>query len=231
MNPFATMDLSMYEPWLTVYVFVIGLVFGSFVNVCIYRLPVGKSVVRPRSACPACGTPIRWYQNIPVLSWMFLGGKCGACGARISVRYPIIELLCGLVVLGLWVGLGPSIAFAVAAPFALAMIVLFFTDWDHQLLPDAITLTGLCVGLAIAWFNPFLAGEGWARVWSSLAGAAVGSGSLWGVGALYGRWRGVEAMGLGDVKMMAMVGAFSGVWGSLSRSSRAPSSARSSGWR
>lgn len=203
------------EPFLSLFVLAGGLVLGSFLNVCILRLPVGASVVRPGSRCPACGNPIRWYHNIPVLSWLALRGRCADCSARISPRYPLIEALSGAVLLALWWMYGPGAAFGVAAAFSLAMIVLFFTDLDHQLLPDLVTLSGLAAGLAVAWFNPFLDGAGWARVWGSLGGAALGSGSLWSIGALYSRLRGVEAMGLGDVKMMAMVGAFAGPAGVL----------------
>jgi leader peptidase (prepilin peptidase)/N-methyltransferase len=198
-----------------VFALAFGLIVGSFVNVCIYRLPVGQSIVHPRSRCPVCKTTIRWYHNIPVLSWLFLGGKCADCSTRISARYPFVEALCGLVVLGLWLLYGPSPQFAIAAPFTLAMVVLFFTDLDHQLLPDAITLTGFACGIAVAWFNPFLGAPGPRRLWLAFVGAALGSGVLWGIGALYGRLRGVEAMGMGDVKMMALVGAFVGPWGVL----------------
>jgi leader peptidase (prepilin peptidase)/N-methyltransferase len=203
------------EPLASMLVFLFGLVLGSFLNVCIHRLPLGESIVRPRSRCPACGAAIRWYDNVPVLSWLLLRGACRSCAARVSWRYPLVELLAGGVVLGLWRQFGPGASFAVAAPFALALIVLFFTDLDHQLLPDAVTLSGFGGGLALAWLNPFLAGQGLGRIWSAAAGAALGSGLLWGVGALYGRLRGVEAMGLGDVKMMAMVGAFTGPAGVL----------------
>jgi leader peptidase (prepilin peptidase)/N-methyltransferase len=199
----------------SVFVAAIGLVLGSFLNVCIYRLPVGESVVTPGSRCPSCKTPIRWYHNIPVVSWVALRGRCGVCGASISWRYPMVELLSGVTLLVLWHAFGPTLELVVAVPFTLAMLVLFFTDLDHQLLPDAVTLSGLVVGLALAWFNPFLAGDGWGRVWQALAGAALGSGILWGIGAIYGRLRNVEAMGMGDVKMMAMVGAFAGPYGVL----------------
>jgi leader peptidase (prepilin peptidase)/N-methyltransferase len=124
-------------------------------------------------------------------------------------------MLSALFVLGAWEIYGLTPAFPIAAVFALAMVVLFFTDYDHQLLPDAITLTGVVAGLALAWFNPFLNGEGWRAVWSAVSGAGVGAGLLWGFGAVYGKLRGVEAMGLGDVKMMAMVGAFTGPVGVL----------------
>jgi len=203
------------EPLISVFVFALGLVLGSFLNVCIYRLPLGDSVVHPRSRCPSCETAIHWYQNVPVVSWIALRGRCARCEARISVRYPVVELISGLLLLALWLFFGPGPAFPIASFFALSMLALFFTDYDHQLLPDAITLTGLAVGLAISWFNPFLDGVGWRRVWLSVAGAAIGSGLLWAFGALYGKLRGVEAMGMGDVKMMAMVGAFAGPFGVL----------------
>jgi leader peptidase (prepilin peptidase)/N-methyltransferase len=214
------------EPLASVFVFAFGLILGSFLNVCIYRLPRGKSIVRPGSRCTACGVSIRWYQNIPLLSWVALRGRCAACSALISWRYPFVEALSASILLALWHYYGPGPAFAVASVFALAMVVLFFTDLDLQLLPDKVTLTGLGLGLAVSWFNPFLDGTGWmragfsdgpgwGRVWASLAGAALGAGLLWGFGALYGKLRGVEAMGLGDVKMMAMVGAFAGPFGVL----------------
>jgi leader peptidase (prepilin peptidase)/N-methyltransferase len=203
------------EPFASVYVVLVGLVLGSFLNVCIHRLPLGLSVVRPPSRCPSCRTEIRWYQNVPVLSWLFLLGRCASCGARISWRYPLVEVLTGALALSLWHAYGPSIAFFIAAGFGMALVVLFFTDYDHQLLPDRVTLVGFAAGMAVAWWNPFLGPEGLPRVWSAVSGAALGSGVLWGIGALYTKLRGVEAMGMGDVKMMAMVGAFTGPKGVL----------------
>lgn len=198
------------EPLSSAIVLLVGLVVGSFLNVCIYRLPQGESVVSPGSRCPHCGAPIRAWQNVPVLSWLFLRGRCAACAAPISWRYPAVEALTGLACLALWRAYGPTAAFGVSAAFALMLIVLFLTDYDHQLLPDAVTLPGFGVGLAVAWFNPFLGEPGWPRIVLSVSGAALGSGLLWGIGALYSRVRGVEAMGFGDVKMMALVGAFTG---------------------
>jgi len=200
------------EPFLSILMLGVGLVFGSFLNVCIYRLPVGQSVIRPRSRCPRCETPIPWYRNIPLLSWVLLRGRCANCSASISWRYPFVEALSALTVVGLWFVYGPSVSFPIAD--------------DHQLLPDAVTLTGLMTRLAVAWFNPFLDGAffwsnplfpgvGQDRVWYACAGAALGSGLLWAFGAIYGKLRGVEAMGMGDVKMMAMVGAFVGPFGVL----------------
>lgn len=206
---------AMPEPVASVFVFFVGMILGSFLNVCIYRLPLGQSVVFPPSRCPSCKAPVRWYQNIPVLSWIALRGKCAACSTSISARYPFVEFLSGAILLASWLQFGLSPAFGIVAFFALSMLALFFTDLDHQLLPDVITLVGVGCGLAVAWFNPFLNGTGWERVWASFGGAALGSGVLWLIGALYGKLRGVEAMGMGDVKMMAMVGAFSGPFGVL----------------
>jgi leader peptidase (prepilin peptidase) / N-methyltransferase len=198
------------EPAASAVALVFGLVVGSFLNVCIYRLPAGKSVVSPGSRCPNCGAPVRAWQNVPVVSWILLRGRCAECGRPISWRYPAVETLTGLVILALWRGYGPTWAFGIASTFALMMIVLFFTDYDEQLLPDAVTLPGFGLGLAAAWFNPFLGDPGWARIVLAVSGAALGSGILWGIGALYTRVRGVEGMGFGDVKMMALVGAFTG---------------------
>ena len=201
------------EPFVSVFLFVFGLIVGSFLNVCIHRLPLGESVVHPRSRCPQCGTLIVWWQNIPLISWLVLGARCASCRTPISWRYPAVEALTGGVTVGLWRWFGPSPAFIIAVVFAWMLIVLFFTDWDHQLLPDAITLTGFGLGLIAAWFNPILGEPGLGRLWAALSGAALGSGLLWGIGALWKRLRGVEGMGLGDVKMMAMVGAFTGPTG------------------
>ena len=204
------MSVAPIEPFASILVLAVGLVLGSFLNVCIYRLPLGESVVSPGSRCPKCGSAVRAWQNVPVVSWLFLRARCATCRAPISWRYPAVEALTGLAAVALWRGYGPSQAFAIAAIFTLLMIVLFFTDYDHQLLPDLVTLPGFCAGLAVAWYNPFLGDPGWPRIVASLTGAALGSGILWGIGALYSRLRGVEAMGFGDVKMMAMVGAFTG---------------------
>jgi leader peptidase (prepilin peptidase)/N-methyltransferase len=199
-----------YEPWASLLVFSVALMIGSFLNVCIHRLPLGESVVFPGSRCPRCGSAIRPWQNVPIVSWILLRGRCASCRAPISWRYPAVEALTGFAVLAIWRGFGPSWAFAIAAVFTLMMIVLFFTDYDHQLLPDLVTLPGCALGLAAAWVNPFLGDAGWPRIVMAVVGAALGSGTLWGIGALYTRIRGVEAMGFGDVKMMALVGAFAG---------------------
>lgn len=204
------MSELLFEPFASCVVVAVGLVFGSFLNVCIYRLPLGESVVAPRSRCPNCGSAVRSWQNIPVLSWLALRGRCAGCREPISWRYPAVEALTAGAAVAIWRGFGPSLAFAIATVFTFMLIVLFFTDYDHQLLPDLVTLPGFAVGLAVAWFNPFLGDPGWTRIVASLTGAALGSGVLWSIGSLYTRLRGVDAMGFGDVKMMALVGAFTG---------------------
>ena len=209
------MTEALPEPIASACVLAAGLVVGSFLNVCIHRLPRGESVVRPGSRCPSCGTAIRWYQNVPVISWIALRARCASCGARISARYPLVEALAGALALLLFRTYGATAAFALSSAFALALLVLFFTDLDHNLLPDVVTLPGFVLGTAAAWANPFLEGDAWRRTVLALAGAALGAGFLWAVGAIWQRLRGVEAMGLGDVKMMAMVGAFTGPRGVL----------------
>ena len=198
------------EPYASIVVVLVGLMLGSFLNVCIHRLPLGESVVTPRSRCPKCGAPVQPWQNVPIVSWLALAGRCASCRAPIGWRYPAVEALTAIALLLLWRAFGPTAALAIAAPFTLAMIVLFFTDWDHHLLPDAVTLSGFVLGVAAAWWNPFLGEPGWPRLVASVTGAALGAGILWSVGALYKRVRGVEGMGFGDVKLMAFVGAFTG---------------------
>ena len=204
------MIATAYEPFASILVLAVALVIGSFLNVCIYRLPLGESIVFPGSRCPKCGAAVRPWHNVPIVSWLLLRARCAACHEPISWRYPAVEALTGIAVVALWRGFGPSWGFAIAAVFTLMMIVLFFTDYDHQLLPDLVTLPGFGVGLAAAWFNPFLGDPGWPRIVAAVVGAALGSGVLWGIGELYSRLRGVEAMGFGDVKMMALVGVFTG---------------------
>jgi leader peptidase (prepilin peptidase)/N-methyltransferase len=185
--------------------FVFGLMVGSFLNVVIYRLPLGKSVVKPRSFCPGCGKTIAWYENIPVLSWLVLRGKCRGCGASISLRYPAIELLGGMLAVlavhlyGDWVNAG----FAYA--FLMALLAITMIDWDHRVIPDEISLSFIAAGLVWSFFNPGLS------LISSAAGALAGGGSLWLVGFIYKKVRKTDGMGGGDVKLMAMIGAFLGI--------------------
>ena len=180
-----------------------GLAVGSFLNVCIHRLPRGGSVVSPRSRCPACARPLRWFENVPVAGWVALGGRCRTCRAPISPAYPAVEAVTALVfVLQYW-QLGWQPLLAVRLLFAASMIVLAAIDLRHRILPDVITLPGVAAGVACSlWWEP-----GWP---SSVAGAAAGWAVLHAVGEIYLRLRGREGMGMGDMKMLAMIGAFLG---------------------
>ena len=180
-----------------------GAIVGSFLNVCIHRLPRGASVVWPASACPGCGRVLAWFDNVPVLSYMVLGGRCRSCREPISVRYPIVEALTALMFAGAWWLWGPSLLLAARLIFGCALIVLFAIDLEHQLLPNAITLPGIVVGFVFSFFTEL----GWL---ASLIGILVGGGILYATAEAYYRIRGEEGLGMGDVKMLAMVGAFLG---------------------
>ncbi|HVN75875.1 MAG TPA: A24 family peptidase [Thermoanaerobaculaceae bacterium] len=181
-----------------------GLVFGSFLNVVIHRLPRGMSLVRPRSHCPACGAPVRWFDNIPVVSYVLLLGRCRACRSPISPRYPAVELACGALAAGVAARFGLTVAGAEAMLLVMLLLPLAFIDLEHHLLPDVLTLPGIGLGLACS------AAGGLATIADALVGAAVGAGVPYAVMVAYRRLRGVEGMGLGDVKLLAMIGAFLG---------------------
>ncbi len=192
------------DPTALVLLLLLGLAVGSFLNVCIYRLPLRRSLVSPPSRCTACGYELRWYDNIPVVSYTLLGGRCRKCRARISLRYPIVELLTmGLFVVHYMV-FDWTLLLAVRLLFACALVVLFAIDLEHQILPDVITLPGIVVGLLCALVLP-------PGIVSALIGAIAGGGVLFLIAELWSRLRNVEAMGFGDVKMLAMVGAFLGI--------------------
>ena len=180
-----------------------GALVGSFLNVCIYRLPLDKSVVWPASACPYCGRLLSWYENIPVLSWLALRARCRTCAAPIGIRYPIIEALTATMFGFAWWYYGPGVLLASRLVLGCALIVLFAIDLEHQLLPNAITLPGIIVGVVFSFF----AEPGWM---ASLIGVLVGAGVLYGVAEVYYLVRHEEGLGMGDVKMLAMVGAFLG---------------------
>ncbi len=181
-----------------------GLCIGSFLNVCIHRLPLGGSIVHPASRCPGCGQALAWWDNIPVLSYLALRGRCRTCRLPISLRYPIVEALTAAVFLLHWYVFGPTPLLFVRLLFACMLIVLFAIDLEHQILPNVITLPGIVVGFLCSWFVP-------PGPLMSLAGIALGGGLLWAIAELWFRLRKVEAMGFGDVKMLAMIGAFLGV--------------------
>ncbi|HMD16736.1 MAG TPA: prepilin peptidase [Terriglobales bacterium] len=222
------MHLANVEPFFAAAIFALGLCFGSFLNVCIYRLPLGKSVVTPRSACPHCGDLIPLYHNVPVLSWLILRGKCRACKQPISPRYLLIEVLTGLLFLGCYAHFGLTLAALKCAVLGYLLLGLIFTDAETKLLPDAMTLPGIALGIVFSlvvpvndlasklipgMVSPAMRSEISWRLWSlsdSLLGAAVGASFLYGAAAIYLRARGVEGMGFGDVKLMALIGAFLG---------------------
>lgn len=211
-------------PVLAPFVFVAGLILGSFLNVCIYRLPRGLSVVRPGSACPNCGTPVKPYDNVPVLSWLILRGRCRKCKAPITPRYMIVELVCGLLFLATLYVFGPTLAAVKYAVLSFLLLGLIFTDAETQLLPDAMTIPGTVIGLAFSLFVPLndvvtQLGPAvldrhldwrFASFLDSLLGALVGAGFIWAARIGYWLVRRVEGMGLGDVKLMALIGSFIG---------------------
>lgn len=184
--------------------FIFGLCFGSFGNVVIARLPAGESVVRPRSRCPFCKTNIKSYDNIPLLSFLFLKGRCRACKHQITARYPIIELTSGLLFLALYLKLGLSFTLIEYVVFAWAGLVATAIDIDHRILPDVLTLSGIVLGLIGATLNPerhFL---------DALLGVLAGGGFLWAVALIYEAIKHEEGMGGGDIKLLGWIGAVLG---------------------
>jgi leader peptidase (prepilin peptidase)/N-methyltransferase len=180
-----------------------GLVIGSFLNVCIYRLPRDLSVVWPASRCTTCGREIDWYENIPVASYVALRGRCRTCGEHISLIYPLIEILTAAVFVATYAAFGLSWLLPIRLLFGCAMIVLLVIDLQHQILPNEITVPGIGFGLAAS----LVAAPGWRE---AVVGAVAGGGLLWLVAWGYERLRHQEGLGLGDVKMLAMIGAFLG---------------------
>jgi len=181
----------------------VGAVIGSFLNVCIYRLPLGKSIVWPASACETCGRELSWYENLPIVSWVALGARCRTCKAPLSIRHPIIEAIAAVMFGAAAWYYGPTILLASRLVFGCALIVLFAIDLEHHLLPNKVTLPGIGVGLAFSVVTE----PGWP---ACLLGAVVGGGSLWLIAEGYYRLRHEEGLGMGDVKMLAMIGAFIG---------------------
>ncbi len=213
----------------SIFTFLFGLLFGSFLNVCIHRIPRRQSIVFPSSACPTCHNEIKPYDNIPVISWLMLGGRCRHCKTPITPRYATVELLTAFFFLACYWRFGFSLHTLKYCVFSFLITGLIFIDAEWKLLPDLLTLPGLLIGLVFSWFVPVdqlfadlmpvffnrLPPHGWSWHLSSLSdsvlGAAVGAAFIFGVGFIYLQARGVEGMGFGDVKLMAMVGAFLGV--------------------
>lgn len=222
---------------------VVGLLIGSFLNVVIHRVPEGLSIVSPPSHCPSCATPIAPWDNVPLLSWLWLRGRCRSCGARISLRYPAVELLTGLLFVAIAMRFGPSVLTGVYCAFAAALVAAAMIDYDHQIIPDGVSLGGLAVALVVVplalWHQGIAYSDALVR---SAAGAVVGAGVLWAVAFLHARisvamgrrfehwpgegvalprpgdadyWLWFPGLGLGDVKLLAMIGAVLGPIGVL----------------
>jgi leader peptidase (prepilin peptidase) / N-methyltransferase len=180
-----------------------GALIGSFLNVCIHRLPRGASIVWPASACPACGRALSWFENVPIVSYAFLRARCRTCRAPISLQYPIVEALTAAMFAMAWWYYGPGPLLASRLVFGCALIVLFGIDLEHHLLPNAITIPGIAIGFLLSVINP-------PGLKSSLLGIVVGGGVLFLIAEGYYRLRHEEGLGMGDVKMLAMIGAFLG---------------------
>jgi leader peptidase (prepilin peptidase)/N-methyltransferase len=195
----------MTHSWLAEFMILLfGGCIGSFLNVCIYRLPQGLSIVSPRSFCPQCRSPVRSYDNIPLLSYLLLRGKCRSCGAKISWRYPLMEALTGAFAVALYLKFGLTLGFFAFFAFTAALLVITFIDLDHRIIPDVISLPGIAVGFGLSFFLP-------APSWTdSLIGLLAGGGSLYLVAIGYEALTKREGMGGGDVKLLAMIGAWLG---------------------
>ena len=186
------------------WIFVVGLIFGSFLNVCIYRLPRRISVIRPRSHCPHCGVPIRPWDNVPIVSFLILRGRCRHCGHPISPRYPVIEFLSGMLFLAAYLHAGPGLAFVRYVVLGSALLVGTFIDLDHQLLPDSITLPTLAFGLVTAFLDGVQPGL------RSLLGAVTGAAAVYLIAVFGQALFHQDSMGGGDLKLVAAIGAYLG---------------------
>lgn len=197
-----------HEPLVVLVAFVVGAMWGSFLNVLIYRLPREISVVKdPPSTCPKCDTPIRWYDNVPILSWLVLRARCRTCKNPISIRYPLVEAAAGLLAVFTLLRWGISVTGIEVLIFALVSLALCLIDYDHQILPNNLTYPSIVLGLVCSWFG----GYTW---WlDSLLGAVVGALLPTLVIVIYKLWRGIEGMGWGDVKYLAAIGSVVGLQG------------------
>ncbi len=189
--------------------FVLGTIVGSFLNVCIHRIPQGKSIITPSSHCPRCKTPIRFYDNIPLVSFIILQGRCRKCHNPISLRYPLVEFLMGLFSLILLLRFGISTLYLIYLAFFASLTLVSFIDLPHRIIPDVISLPGIVIGLIISFLHPQLS------IINSLKGVLLGGGTLYAVASVYHLITKREGMGGGDVKLLAMIGAFIGWKGVL----------------
>lgn len=199
----------MIQPWFSIYLTVVGAAVGSFLNVCIYRWPEGLSVVRPRSRCPVCENPIAWYDNIPIVSWLVLRGRCRHCGTHISVQYPLVELVTALLWLAMSLRSGPSLEAVRGGVFLTLLLGIAILDARHRIIPDQLSVLGALAGLGLAL------APGGITFRTALLGAVVAYVFMWliklGGEAAFRK----PALGVGDIHMMAMVGAFVGLSGAI----------------
>lgn len=197
-----------YDDVMRLFSFLFGLCLGSFLNVCIYRIPLNRSVISPPSSCPSCGEKIRFYDNIPVISFILLAGRCRHCKTALTWRYPLVEILTGFLSLYLFIRFGLHSQYFLWLLFSISLLTLSFIDLEHKILPDVLTLPGIVIGFVVS-FLP------WGLDWmDSLIGLLAGGGSLYLVAWGYERITGREGMGGGDIKLLAMIGAWLG-WKSL----------------
>ena len=201
------------DPIFGLFIFLMGLCVGSFLNVCIHRLPRGESIIKPGSHCGVCEKPIAWHDNIPLVSFILLRGRCRRCAAKFSARYFAVELLCGLMWLGLWLACGMTAKLLGALILFSILLAITFTDFETGLIPDKLNLAGALAGFALSGFFPELLGR---TVWyqgllASFLGALAGGGLLYAIGMLGDCIFKKETMGGGDVKLLAMMGSFLGV--------------------
>jgi len=207
------MQLLAFSPQWLLYLMAcfVGAVLGSFANVCIWRMPRGESVAWPPSHCPVCGRRLAWWENVPVLSYLALRGRCRTCRCRISIRYPIVELAMSVLALLTWWYFGDPLKFFVyLSLFILPMVIVTGIDLYHYIIPDSISLPGIGVGLIV---HVLLGGGEGSYLWTavdSVAGIVVGGGALYLVALAYEKLRKQEGLGAGDVKLIAMIGAFFG---------------------
>lgn len=199
----------MSENLLVIFVFVFGTVIGSFLNVIIYRLPREKSIVFPPSSCPACGYKIKWYENIPIISYVFLKGRCRNCKTKISIRYPFVESITGLFAVFTYLKWGLSVESIFYFVFICLIISIIFIDFDFKIIPDELNLIGFLSGVLFSFFREDFS------LLDAILGAVLGAGFLYLVAYLYFKLKGIEGLGLGDVKMLAFVGTYLGWFGSL----------------
>lgn len=196
------------DPILSSIIFAFGACIGSFLNVCIYRLPLKISVVTPPSSCPVCKTKIRYYDNIPILGYLFLRGKCRTCETRISAKYPAVEFLTGMMAVASFFSFGLTFHALAYFIFISSLIVITFIDIDYRIIPNVITLPGIPIAILTASFVlPEM------TLLKSIAGLLAGGGSLYLVAFTYGLITGKEGMGFGDIKLLAMIGALTGIEG------------------